>query len=168
MEPTLLSRESGTNQEKLTVYRNLVPHQTLTYILRSDREAANDTSVDAVVLRIDSGGGDVVASDTIGDAIRWCQEEKKKPVIVSFGNTSASGGYFVSTHATAIVAQRKWDLPFWGGELRSTCLSSGKVLTIICNISGTTNSYHGDWQYWCGFPPPLLYTRVLQVDWCQC
>ena len=90
-----------------------MPHHILTYILlRSDREAANDTSVDAVVLRIDSGGGDVVASDTIGDAIRWCQEEKKKPVIVSFGNTSASGGYFVSTHAKAIVAQRKWDSSF--------------------------------------------------------
>jgi protease-4 len=49
----------------------------------------------------------VVASDTIGDAIRWCQDEKKKPVVVSFGNTSASGGYFISTHAKAIVAQRK-------------------------------------------------------------
>ncbi|KAG0224459.1 hypothetical protein BGW41_005070 [Actinomortierella wolfii] len=74
-------------------------------IVKAIREAANDKTVDAVVLRIDSGGGDVVASDTIGDAIRWCQEEKRKPVIVSFGNTSASGGYFVSTHATSIVAQ---------------------------------------------------------------
>ncbi|KAF9916181.1 hypothetical protein BX616_004427 [Lobosporangium transversale] len=74
-------------------------------IVKGIREAADDPTVDAVVLRIDSGGGDVVASDTIGDAIRWCQDEKKKPVIVSFGNTSASGGYFVSTHAKAIVAQ---------------------------------------------------------------
>ncbi|KAF8938572.1 hypothetical protein BGZ47_008530 [Haplosporangium gracile] len=74
-------------------------------IVKGIREAANDPTVDAVVLRIDSGGGDVVASDTIGDAIRWCQDEKKKPVIVSFGNTSASGGYFVSTHAKAIMAQ---------------------------------------------------------------
>lgn len=76
-------------------------------IVKGIREAANDPAVDAVVLRIDSGGGDVVASDTIGDAIRWCQDEKKKPVIVSFGNTSASGGYFISTHAKAIMAQRK-------------------------------------------------------------
>ncbi|KAG9065368.1 hypothetical protein KI688_002693 [Linnemannia hyalina] len=74
-------------------------------IVKGIREAANDPTVDAVVLRIDSGGGDVIASDTIGDAIRWCQDEKKKPVIVSFGNTSASGGYFVSTHAKAIMAQ---------------------------------------------------------------
>ncbi|KAF9429730.1 hypothetical protein BGZ94_009700 [Podila epigama] len=74
-------------------------------VVKGIREAANDPSVDAVVLRIDSGGGDVVASDTIGDAIRWCQDVKKKPVVVSFGNTSASGGYFVSTHAKAIVAQ---------------------------------------------------------------
>ncbi|KAF9434795.1 hypothetical protein BGZ76_007397 [Entomortierella beljakovae] len=74
-------------------------------IVKGIKEAANDPTVDAVVLRIDSGGGDVVASDTIGDAIRWCQDEKKKPVVVSFGNTSASGGYFISTHAKAIVAQ---------------------------------------------------------------
>ncbi|KAF9172036.1 hypothetical protein BGX21_006448 [Mortierella sp. AD011] len=74
-------------------------------VVKGIREAADDPTVDAVVLRIDSGGGDVVASDTIGDAIRWCQDEKKKPVVVSFGNTSASGGYFVSTHAKAIVAQ---------------------------------------------------------------
>ncbi|KAG0329862.1 hypothetical protein BGZ99_000091 [Dissophora globulifera] len=74
-------------------------------IVKGIREAANDPTVDAVVLRIDSGGGDVVASDTISDAIRWCQDVKKKPVVVSFGNTSASGGYFVSTHAKAIVAQ---------------------------------------------------------------
>ncbi|KAG0265543.1 hypothetical protein DFQ27_000550 [Actinomortierella ambigua] len=74
-------------------------------VVKAIREAANDKTVDAVVLRIDSGGGDVVASDTIGDAIQWCQDEKRKPVIVSFGNTSASGGYFVSTHATTIVAQ---------------------------------------------------------------
>lgn len=76
-------------------------------IVKGIREAANDPTVDAIVLRIDSGGGDVVASDTIGDAIRWCQDVKKKPVVVSFGNTSASGGYFVSTHARAIMAQRR-------------------------------------------------------------
>ncbi|KAF9585257.1 hypothetical protein BGW38_003181 [Lunasporangiospora selenospora] len=74
-------------------------------IVKGIREAANDSTVDAVVLRIDSGGGDVVASDTIGEAIRWCQDVKKKPVVVSFGNVSASGGYYVSTHAKAIVAQ---------------------------------------------------------------
>ncbi|KAF9925866.1 hypothetical protein BGZ65_007528, partial [Modicella reniformis] len=74
-------------------------------IVKGIREAANDPTVDAIVLRIDSGGGDVVASDTIGDAIQWCQDVKKKPVVVSFGNTAASGGYFVSTHAKAIVAQ---------------------------------------------------------------
>ncbi|KAF9353591.1 hypothetical protein BGX34_011476 [Mortierella sp. NVP85] len=74
-------------------------------IVKGIREAANDPTVDAVVLRIDSGGGDVVASDTIADAIRWCQDVKNKPVVVSFGNTSASGGYYVSTHAKAIVAQ---------------------------------------------------------------
>ncbi|RUS15536.1 peptidase family S49-domain-containing protein, partial [Endogone sp. FLAS-F59071] len=67
-------------------------------------EAASDETVDAIVLRIDSGGGDVVASDTIADAVKYVKEEKGIPIVASFGNTSASGGYYVSTHCDRIIA----------------------------------------------------------------
>lgn len=68
------------------------------------RQAAEDKDVKAILFRIDSPGGSVVASDTIW---RETVNAKKagKPVIVSMGSTAASGGYFVAMAADKIVAQ---------------------------------------------------------------
>ncbi|MBI5022022.1 MAG: signal peptide peptidase SppA [Ignavibacteriales bacterium] len=63
---------------------------------------ANDTRVKGVVLRVDSPGGDAMASDYVAEAIRKCKE--KKPVIVSQGFVAASGGYWLSMYADTIVA----------------------------------------------------------------
>jgi signal peptide peptidase SppA len=68
------------------------------------REAGEDENISSIVLRIDSGGGDVVASDSIWDAVRRVQETHKKPVVASYGNVSASGGYYASAGADAIMA----------------------------------------------------------------
>lgn len=73
-------------------------------VIRGLKEAGEDEDISSIVLRIDSGGGDVVASDSIWDAVRRVQEDFKKPVVASFGNTSASGGYYASACADAIVA----------------------------------------------------------------
>lgn len=72
--------------------------------MRGLKEAGDDESIGAVVLRIDSGGGGVVESDTIWGAVRDLRERKGKTVVASFGNASASGGYLVSTHTDAIFA----------------------------------------------------------------
>ncbi|WFC97775.1 hypothetical protein MYAM1_000494 [Malassezia yamatoensis] len=72
--------------------------------LRGLKEAAEDPSIKAVVLRIDSGGGDVVASETLWDAVRRMQRDHKKPVIASFGNVAASGAYYIASAANAIFA----------------------------------------------------------------
>ena len=61
-----------------------------------------DGRVKAVVLRVDSPGGEVLASDLVGDAVRRLKEEK--PVIVSQGAVAASGGYWISMYADSIVA----------------------------------------------------------------
>jgi protease-4 len=68
------------------------------------RQAVEDKDVKAILFRIDSPGGSVVASDTIW---RETVNAKKagKPVIVSMGSTAASGGYFVAMAADKIVAQ---------------------------------------------------------------
>jgi protease-4 len=66
--------------------------------------AENDHRVKAVVLRVDSPGGEVLASDEIAAAIREFQEDSGKPVIVSMGNLAASGGYYVSAPGRWIVA----------------------------------------------------------------
>ena len=67
------------------------------------REAGADDDVSAVVLRVDSPGGSVTASETIWrEVVRL--REAGKPVVASMGAVAASGGYYVSMAADAIVA----------------------------------------------------------------
>ena len=66
--------------------------------------AADDSNVRAVVLRIDSPGGEVLASDEISQAIRDFQEAHDKPVVTSMGSMAASGGYYVAAPSDWIVA----------------------------------------------------------------
>ncbi len=66
------------------------------------RKARLDTLVKAIVLRVNSPGGNAIASEII-----WRELElaaKAKPVIISMGNYAASGGYFISAPATKIYA----------------------------------------------------------------
>lgn len=58
--------------------------------------------VEAVVFRVDSPGGDGMASDVVAEALRKCAE--KKPVIVSQGDVAGSGGYWISMYGTKIYA----------------------------------------------------------------
>jgi protease IV len=66
--------------------------------------AAEDKNVKAVILKVDSPGGEVMASDDIANAIRKFQQEQKKPVIAQMGGLAASGGYYVSAPCQWIVA----------------------------------------------------------------
>jgi protease-4 len=68
------------------------------------KKARNDSKVKAVLLRVDSPGGEVLASDEIYREILNFQLESKKPVIASMGNLAASGGYYVSAPCRWIVA----------------------------------------------------------------
>jgi protease-4 len=66
--------------------------------------AADDDRVKAVILRVDSPGGEVMASDEINKAIVKFQDESHKPVICSMGSLAASGGYYISAPCRWIVA----------------------------------------------------------------
>jgi len=66
--------------------------------------AADDERVKAVILKIDSPGGEVMASDEINKAIEKFQDDSKKPVICSMGSLAASGGYYISAPCRWIVA----------------------------------------------------------------
>jgi protease-4 len=71
--------------------------------LVKDVEAAvADSRIKAIVLRVDSPGGDPVASDYIAEAMK--KAKGKKPIIVSQGFVAASGGYWLSMYADTIVA----------------------------------------------------------------
>jgi protease-4 len=67
------------------------------------RRLERDASVRAVVLRIDCPGGDALASDLLWRAVRKLVE--RKPVVASFGDVAASGGYYVGMAANEIVAE---------------------------------------------------------------
>ena len=66
--------------------------------------AAKDSDVKAIILKIDSPGGEVMASDDIARAIRQFQEKNNKPVIASMQGLAASGGYYVAAPCRWIVA----------------------------------------------------------------
>jgi len=68
------------------------------------RQATRDKTIKAIVLRVDSPGGSVTASDQILHAVMNAQKAGK-PVVVSMGGVVASGGYFISTTANRIIAQ---------------------------------------------------------------
>lgn len=68
------------------------------------RKAIEDKDVKAIVFRVDSPGGSVVASETIWREVMRAKAAGK-PVVVSMSSLAASGGYYVSMHADRIVAQ---------------------------------------------------------------
>lgn len=72
-------------------------------IVKALRQAANDASVKAIVLRVNSPGGQVTASESMTHAVMLARE--KKPVIISMGDLAASAGYEMSCMADVIVAQ---------------------------------------------------------------
>lgn len=67
------------------------------------RKARFDKNVKAIVIRINSGGGSAQASENIWRELSLAR--KDKPVVVSFGDVSASGGYYLSCNADSIFAQ---------------------------------------------------------------
>jgi protease IV len=71
-------------------------------LVKNVEAAADNSNVKAIVLRIDSPGGDAMASDYIAEAMK--KAKGKKPIIVSQGFVAASGGYWLSMYADTIVA----------------------------------------------------------------
>jgi len=88
------------------------------------REVSTAESIKALVLRVDSPGGGVSASDQIYARVKQLRE-KGKTVVVSMGGTAASGGYYVSAPANEIFAEP------------TTITGSIGVIAAWVNVSGT-------------------------------
>ncbi len=74
--------------------------------LESFYQVVRDTAaIKAVVIRIDSGGGGVGASDEMYSRIKSIRDDLKKPLIVSMGSVAASGGYYIAAPADEIFAE---------------------------------------------------------------
>ena len=78
----------------------IVGSQTM---VRAIREAREDSSIEAIVVRIDSPGGVAIASDIIWRELELARQEK--PVIASMSDVAASGGYYIAAPADVVVAQ---------------------------------------------------------------
>ncbi len=98
-------------------------------ISRTIRQARLDESIDAVVLRVNSGGGDGLASDIILREMILTKEEK--PVVVSMGNVAASGGYYIACAADKVLANP------------TTITGSIGVFGLIPNFQGFFNEKMG-------------------------
>jgi protease-4 len=83
---------------------------------------AKDSSIRAIVLRVDSPGGGVAASQEIYEQVRRTSEKKK--VVVSMGSVAASGGYYISAPADLIVANP------------GTITGSIGVIMVVPNLKG--------------------------------
>ncbi len=70
-------------------------------LLSAIRQAEDDASVKAIVLRVDSPGGSALASDLIWHELR----QSKKPVLASMSDTAASGGYYICMGARKVYAE---------------------------------------------------------------
>ena len=91
-----------------------------TTIRKALDKAANDGTVKAVVLRVDSPGGSALASEIILDAAK--RVSVKKPIIVSMGNVAGSGGYYVTCASETIFADS-------GTITASIGVLGGKIVT---------------------------------------
>ena len=72
-------------------------------IVEAVNDAAEDSTIKAIVLRVDSPGGSALASDLMWHALE--NAKAKKPLVVSMGDVAASGGYYIACNAHKIIAE---------------------------------------------------------------
>lgn len=116
VEGTILT---GSPQSSFSAPADAYSEEIIQYL----RDAQRDSSVKAVVLRIDSPGGSVVASREIYDEI-MATRKKGKPVVASFGELAASGGYYIAAGTDKIYAHP------------DTTTGSIGVISVLTNLQG--------------------------------
>jgi protease-4 len=116
-EPRVRERHySGTRRasDKIAIVRieGVILEGTLGFARRQIEQAATDAAVKSVVLRINSPGGSVTASDNLYQRIVELRDGNTergrvgKPIVVSMGSLAASGGYYIAMPAKTLVAER--------------------------------------------------------------
>ena len=106
-------------------------------IMRQIREAAADSSVKALLLRIDSGGGSATAAEEVARELRRFKEKPNKPVVATMGNTGASAAYWIAVcssdkvyaNATTLTGSIGVYMPYMNTEelFKKIGISTGKI-----------------------------------------
>lgn len=108
-------------------------------------DAAKDKDVKAILFRIDSPGGSPAASETIRRAVVHAQK-KGKPVIVSMGDTAASGGYWIAMNGDRIIANPS-TLTGSIGVVSGKFVGEGLLQKIGVSVDGVRTAENaGMWQ----------------------
>ena len=112
-------------------------------IVQQARALAKNKRAAAVVVFVDSGGGSATSSEAMATAFR--EVAKKKPVIVSMGDVAASGGYYVATPGTHILAQPG---TFTGsiGVLAGKVVNAGLYEKLLCRREIVSRGEHAELQ----------------------
>jgi protease-4 len=99
---------SGDPQQKIAVLKvdGIILSEMARRVDVVMRHIEADSHVKAVVVQVDTPGGDVSSSDEVYHRLLKFKEDKKVPLVVAMGGFATSGGYYVSCAADQIVAQR--------------------------------------------------------------
>jgi len=112
-------------------------------------KAEEDAAVKAIVLRVDSPGGQVVPSEEISAMVEKAKESK--PVVVSMGSMAASGGYYISAKADKIVA------------FSGTATGSIGVISQIPNLKGLYEKLGIEMQTFTGGKYKDMYSGLREL-----
>jgi protease-4 len=126
------------------------------------RRAVDDDRVKALVLRIDSAGGDALASDLLWREVVRARQ-RGKPVVASLGDVAASGGYLVAVGADAIVAEPATVTGSIGVFALKPDLSGllGKVgVNVVTNRRGARADLHSPARGWTADERALVERHV--------
>ena len=112
LEEVLLEDKNSPNKIAIIEVNGIIGSEsldrsglTLVELVRHQfKAAADDRDVKAVLLKVDSPGGEVLASDEINKIIQQFHKETSRPVVAAMGTLAASGGYYISVPCQWIVA----------------------------------------------------------------
>jgi len=116
---------SGTIRNESPIELFVPGENPVSMLLEQLDMARRDPRVKAIILRINSPGGSVVASELMHDEITHFRKESDKPIVALMMDVAASGGYYIACACDEIVAQP------------STVTGSIGVIMLMINVSGT-------------------------------
>jgi protease-4 len=125
---------SETSQHKIAIVTvdNVIMELTERNVIRQLKAAQEDSHVKAIVLKVDSPGGTINASDHIHRKVKQVRHDadNPKPIVVSMQGLAASGGYYISAPANKIFAER------------TTMTGSIGVIATFPNVSGLMQDFN--------------------------
>jgi protease-4 len=113
-------------------------------LIEQIRDARDDDSIKAIVLRVDSPGGSALASDVIWRELMITRDaDNTRPLIVSMSDLAASGGYYIALGGDAIVAQ-PGTLTGSIGVYTGKFVTTGTLEKLGANIEATSRGKHAE------------------------